>query len=136
MVVTNLIILLIIIVFCQGHGDVYVESLDDIDFIVNGRLGLVTDNNFFLESHFLRGMHIIEQESQKIYRQIIVYAVAENKTETAFTIMDGNCDATNYQQIQKGVINMLKSKFVGLRIVPTMTDHDEFTCYEIVRAEW
>ncbi len=133
MVVTNLIILLIIIVFCQGHGDVYVESLEDIEFIVNGRLGLVTHNIFFAKSHFLRG---IEQESQKIYRQIIVYAVAENKSETAFTIIDGNCDAPNYSQVQRGVINMLKSKFVGLRIVPTKADHDSFTCYEFVRAEW
>lgn len=134
--VITLVYLLIIIVLCQGHGDVYVESLEDIDFIVYGRLGEVRENNFFLRSHFLRGMHIIEQESQKIYRQIIVYAVAENKSETAFTIIDGNCDAPNYKQVQQGVINMLKSKFIGLRIVPTKSDHDRFTCYEIVRAEW
>jgi hypothetical protein len=129
-------LLLIIVGFCQGHGDIYLESLEDIDFIVYGRLGEVRENNFFLRSHFLRGMQIIEQESQKIYRQIIVYAVGENKSETAFTIIDGNCDAPNYSHVQRGVINMLKSKFVGLRIVPTKSDHDRFTCYEIVRAEW
>ena len=129
-------ILFLIIGFCQGHGDVYVESLQDIEFIVYGRLAEVPNNNFFLRSHFLRGMQIIEQESQKIYRQIIVYAIAENKSETAFTIIDGNCDAPDYSQVQRGVINMLKSKFVGLRIVPTKSDHDRFTCYEIVRAEW
>ena len=136
MLTIYIILLLIILGFCQGHGDVYVESLDNIEFIVYGRLGEVADNNFFLRSHFLRGMNIIEQESQKIYRQIIVYAVAENKSETAFTIIDGNCDAPNYAQVQKGVINMLKSKLVGLRIVPTITEHHRFTCYEIVRAEW
>ena len=133
---TIYVILFLIIGFCQGHGDLYVESLEDIEFIVYGRLGEVADNNFFLRSHFLRGMHIIEDESKKIYQQIIVSAVEENKTETAFTIMDGNCDGPNYKQIQKGVINMLKSKLVGLRIVPTITEHHRLTCYEIVRAEW
>jgi hypothetical protein len=136
MLTIYIILLLIILGFCQGHGDVYVESLEDIEFIVYGRLGEVADNNFFLRSHFLRGMHMIEDESKKIYQQIIVSAVEENKNETAFTIMDGNCDAPNYKHIQKSVINMLKSKLVGLRIVPTITEHDRFTCYEIVRAEW
>jgi hypothetical protein len=137
MLTTYIILLLLVIIgFCQGHGDIYVESLDNIEFIVYGRLGEVPDNNFLLRSHFLRGMHMIEDESKKIYKQIIVYAVAENKSETTFTIMDGNCDAANYKQIQKGVLNMLKSKLVGLRIVPTIVEHDQFTCYEIVRAEW
>lgn len=136
MITIYIILLLVIIGFCQGHGDLYVESLEDIEFIVYGRLGEVHNNNFVLRSHFLRGMHMIEDESQKIYTQIIVSAVEENKNETAFTIMDGNCDAPNYKEVQKGVIKVLKSKLVGLRIVPTITEHDRFTCYEIVRAEW
>ena len=133
---TIYIILFLIIGFCQGHGDIYVESLEDIEFIVYGRLGEVAHNNFVLRSHFLRGIHIIGDESKKIYQQIIVSAVEENKNETAFTIMDGNCDAPNYKEVQKGVINMLKRKLVGLRIVPTIAEHHRFSCYEIVRAEW
>jgi hypothetical protein len=133
MLLTICIILFIIIGFCQSFGDVYIESSDDIDFIIYGRLGQVADSPFLLRSLFINN---IEDEFNKIYRQIIVSAVVENKTDTAFTILDGNCDASNYQEIQKGVINILRAKLVGLRFIPTTTEDNRFNCYEIMRAEW
>ena len=123
--IIKLVFLLLLIGFCQGYDDTY----DKDDLFDNPPIPV----------HFLRGMRtfgIIHESSKQIYQQILHSAIDENKTQLVFRVLHGDCDATNYKEVQEGVINILKSKLIGLRITVNTTSNERFTCYENIKAEW
>lgn len=123
-ILINLVFLLLLIGFCQGYDE------DDNDDLFDNKP---------ISTHFLRGMHtfgIIGESSRQIWRQILRSAIDKNKTQLVFRVLHGNCDAPNYKEVQEGVINILKSKLVGLRITVNTTSNEIFTCYENIKAEW
>ena len=117
----NLFFLLLLVGFCQGFDDKDDLFVDPIPV------------------HFLRGMRtfaIIHESSKQIWSQILQSAIGENKTQLVFRVLHGNCESQNYKEVQEGVINILKSKLVGLRITVNTTSNERFTCYENIKAEW
>jgi hypothetical protein len=122
---TTLVLVVLLLRICQLYYSIYKLS-NNAD---------VFDN----QSVYLRDMHtlaLIAKSSKKIYKEHFLPVMFENKTETTFVILDGNCNSAIYKEIQEGVLNILKNKMIGLRITQNTTSNDKYICYENIKAEW